>query len=238
MAERIPLVLLPGMVSDGAYWQALIGNLSDLAEPTVVTFGVLDDFGAMAETVLARAPPLFALAGHSMGGRVAQEVYRRAPERILKIALLATDFREPESEIARQQEARERGDMLALAADQGMEVYARAWLRELLAPQTLQNPALVDAMVAMIARHSVEELAAHTLAGLRRGDYSDVLAAIDAPALILAGDSDPLRPVSTHREMAEQIRDSRLVIIERCGHMLSMEQPDAVSQAMREWLRS
>ncbi|HEY4114239.1 MAG TPA: alpha/beta hydrolase [Rhizomicrobium sp.] len=236
MAERIPLVLLPGMVSDAAYWQAQIENLSDIVEATVVAFGALDHFGAMAEMVLAQAPARFALAGHSMGGRVVQDVYRRAPERVLKLALLATDYRRPASESARQKEVREREEMLALAAEQGMEAFARGWLIGLLAPQTAQHPDLVETMVAMIARHSVRELTAHTLAALRRPDCTAVIDAIDVPTLILAGEFDPLRPVSVHQEMAERIRNSRLVVIERSGHMLAMEQPRAVTQIMREWL--
>jgi pimeloyl-ACP methyl ester carboxylesterase len=236
MAERIPLVLLPGMVSDAAYWQAQIENLSDIAEATVVAFGALDRFGAMAEMVLAQAPARFALAGHSMGGRVVQDVYRRAPERVLKLALLATDYRGPASESARQKEVRQREEMLALAAEQGMEAFARGWLIGLLAPQTAQHPDLVETMVAMIARHSVQDLAAHTLAALHRPDYTAVLDAIDVPTLVLAGDCDLLRPVSVHREMAQRIHNNRLVIVENCGHMLAMEQPDAVSQALREWM--
>lgn len=236
MTGRTPMVLLPGMVSDAAYWQAQIEDLSKIAEPMVIAFGALNDFGAMADAVLAQAPPRFALAGHSMGGRVAQEVYRRVPRRILKLALLATDYREPASESAREGEARQREEMLRLARERGMEAFARAWLQDLLAPQTTSSA--VQPMVAMIARHSLEELAAHTLAGLRRGDYSDVLDTIDVPTIILAGDSDPLRPVSIHREMAQRIRDSRLVIIEQCGHMLAMERPGAVNRALREWLLS
>jgi pimeloyl-ACP methyl ester carboxylesterase len=236
MADRVPLVLLPGMVSDSAYWQAQIENLSDIAELIVVSFGALDDFGAMADAVLARAPARFALAGHSMGGRVAQEVVRRAPERVLKLALLATDYRGPESEEARRKEARERDEMLTLAAEQGMAAFARKWLSGLLAPQTLKNAGLVETMVDMIARRSVQELEAHTLAALRRRDYSAVLGTIEVPALVLAGESDPLRPVSVHKEMAALIRNSRFMVVEHSGHMLATEQPDAVAQAMREWL--
>jgi len=236
MMDRVPLVLLPGMVSDAAYWQAQAETLSGIATPAIVEFGMLDDFGAMAERVLAQAPERFALAGHSMGGRVAQEVYRRAPERISKMALLATDYRGHISEDARRQEAEARDEMLALAARSGMEVFARSWLHGLLAPESLAQAPLVETIVTMIARHPPQELAAHTLAGLRRRDYADVLGLIDVPVLILAGAVDSLRSPAVHREMANLIRDSRLVVVPDCGHMLAMEQPEAVNRAMREWL--
>ena len=155
---------------------------------------------------------------------------------MLKLALLATDYRCPPSEAAHREEERQRNEMLALAAEQGMETFARKWLDGLVAPEA--DAGVVEAMVEMIARHSVQELAAHTLAALRRPDYTDVLDAVDVPALILAGDSDFLRPKSIHREMAQRIRNSRLVIVEKCGHMLAMEWLDAVSGAMREWLLS
>ena len=201
----------------------------------MIGFGTLDSFESMADAVLAQAPPRFALAGHSMGGRVAQEVYRKAPDRVVKLALLATDYRGHVSDAARAAEEARRDAMLAKVDAEGMETFARGWVKMVVAPANLGNTALVDDVVAMMARHSRDVLAAQTLAGLTRPDYTDMLARISVPTLVAPGDMDTLRPVAVHQEMAARIPGSRLVVIEISGHMVAMEQPAQVTAAMRDW---
>lgn len=236
MDTKVRLLLLPGMICDASFWRAQIKDLSDIAVPQVVEFGALANFEAMADKVLSEAPERFALAGHSMGGRVAQEVYRKAPDRVLRLALLATDYRGHESPEARAAEAARRNGMLAKVKSEGMEGFARDWVDMVVAPANMKNTALVADVVAMMARQTPESLAAHTLAGLDRPDYTDMLARVAVPTLIVAGDADALRPVLVHQEMAARIQGSRLVVIEGCGHMVAMEQPARVTAVMREWL--
>jgi pimeloyl-ACP methyl ester carboxylesterase len=190
----------------------------------------------MADKVLSEAPERFALAGHSMGGRVAQEVYRKAPERVLKLALLATDYRGHVSEEARAAEEARRTGMLAKVKAEGMESFAQGWVKMVVAPANMQNASLAGDVVAMMARQAPAVLAAHTLAGLVRPDYADMLPRISVPTLIAPGDADALRPVSVHQEMAARVPNSRLVVIEGSGHMVAMERPEAVTAAMRDWL--
>lgn len=231
-----PLLLLPGMICDAAFWRAQIKDLSDVAAPRVVEFGPLESFETMADKVLSEAPPRFALAGHSMGGRVAQEVYRKAPERVLKLALLATDYRGHVSEEARAAEEARRNGMLARVKAEGMESFAKGWVKMVVSPANLEDAALVDDVVAMMARQTPEILAAHTFAGLARPDYTDMLPRISVPTLIAPGEADTLRPVSVHQEMTARVPNSSLVVIEGSGHMVAMENPKAVSGAMRNWL--
>ena len=236
MPENPHLLLLPGMVCDQAFWRAQVEALARICEPRVVDFGRLDTFDDMAEAVLAQAPERFALVGHSMGGRVALEIMRRAPERVLKLVLAATDYRGHESPAAQAAEAARREALLAKATAEGMEGFARMWVSQILPAHRLADAPLVAEVVAMMARHPVEVLAAQTHAALVREDQSDLLPGIACPTLLLAGDEDALRPVEIHRQMAERIPGSRLTLIERCGHMVAMERPDAVTSALRDWL--
>jgi pimeloyl-ACP methyl ester carboxylesterase len=230
------LVLLPGMLCDAAFWRAQSRALADICAPQVQSFGLLDGFDAMAEAVLAGAPQRFALAGHSMGGRVALEVYRRAPERVSHLMLLATDYRGHAGEEARAAEAARRDAILARIDADGMHGFARAWVEQVVARENLSDATLVRDIVEMMARHDRAVCAAQALAGLTRRDQADVLAQVRCPTLVCAGGQDALRPVAVHREMAARIAASRLVVVERSAHMVAMERPDEVAVAMRDWL--
>ena len=230
------LLLLPGMLCDEAFWRAQVEGLADLCTPRVMSYGLADSIGKMAEHVLGEAPALFALAGHSMGGRVALEMVKRAPERVLRLGLFCTDYRSHESDAARAEETFARERLMAHASEHGMASLARLWFTGLIAPEQVGNQKLLDEMTAMGATHSPEQFAAEVRAGLSREDQSELLAAIPCPVLVCAGEKDPLRPAGLHAEMAAQIPDARLVVIPGAGHMVAMECPDALTAAMRSWL--
>ncbi|HKD22077.1 MAG TPA: alpha/beta hydrolase [Rhizomicrobium sp.] len=231
-----PLLLLPGMLCDDAFWAAQVRDLADVCAPRVIANEVLDSFEKMAARVLALAPERFALAGHSMGGRVALEVYRQAPERVTKLALLATDFRGVANADERAVEVAQRQAWLEIAREDGMEAFAKVWLKQVVAPDNLSDRSLVAAITAMTARQPIALLEAQTLAALVRADYAAMLPRIACPTLLCAGEADTWRPVSLHEEMAALIPASRLVVMAGSGHMLAMEQPEAVTNAMRQWL--
>lgn len=227
------LVLLPGMLCDAASWRAQLDAFQDAR---VSSFGVLDDFDAMAEAVLTDAPQRFALAGHSMGGRVALEVVRRAPERVLKLALVATDYRGHPDDASARAEAARRNAILARIAGEGMRGFAQGWATQVIAPANLGDTHLVSDVVEMMSRHAPEVAAAQTLAGLKRRDQADVLAAIRCPTLVCAGQEDALRPVAVHRDMAARVVGGELVVVDGAAHMVAMERPAIVTAAMRRWL--
>jgi pimeloyl-ACP methyl ester carboxylesterase len=238
MSQTLSLLLLPGMLCDGASWKAQVEGLADICNPRVVSYGLADSVGAMAEVVLAGAPEMFALAGHSMGGRVALEVYRRAPQRVARLALLCTDYRGHVSEEARNQEFANGEGLKALARSEGMDAVARRITGIALPPDRNTDEPLVAAVTAMIARFTPAHLAAHLHAGLTRPDFTDLLPSIGCPTLICAGEKDVMRPVQVHRDMAAKIPFSRLMIIQGGGHMIAMEYPQQVTAAMRSWLQS
>jgi pimeloyl-ACP methyl ester carboxylesterase len=230
------LVLLPGLMCDSAAWTHQIAALSDIAECTVMDWGTLDSLTGMAEQVLEMASPRFALAGHSMGGRVAMEVYRRAPERVTHIALFDTNYVPLAPGEAGEKEARGRRELLDLARSQGMRVMSRKWLEGMIPPYRQTDAALVEEIIAMFERKSPDLFERQMRALLNRPDAGPVLGQIRCPALVLTGMDDAWSPPRKHQEMAAMIPGATLVLVEKCGHMSTMERPDEVSRAMLEWL--
>lgn len=232
-----PLVLLPGLLCDQAVWQGQIDTLSDVAACTCMDWGRLDSILAMAERVLRLAPQEFSLAGHSMGGRVAFQVARLAPQRVKRLALFNTGADAKPAGEAGANEERKRRELLEISRTQGMRAFAMAWLPPMMKPGRMADKALVDSIVAMLERKTPEVYEMQMLALLGRPDARPVLPAIKCPTLLLTGREDSWSPPARHQEMAAAIPNSRVVIVPDSGHMAPMEQPAAVAQAMREWLQ-
>jgi uncharacterized protein (TIGR02246 family) len=231
------LVLIPGLLCDEFVWSGQREALSAHARVWVPDHGSLDSLTEMALAVLRDAPAeRFAMAGHSMGGRVALEVFRLAPHRVQRLALLDTGWL-PRSAGAQGEE--ERASRLALldnARRLGMRAMGRQWARGMVHPAAIDTPVFAS-ILDMIERKSPEVFAAQIRALLARPDASEQLAAIDCPTLVLCGREDSWSPLSQHLQMAAIIRGARLSIIEDSGHMSTLEQPQAVSAALVEWLR-
>jgi pimeloyl-ACP methyl ester carboxylesterase len=234
--ERPHLVLLPGLVCDAAVWQPQVDALSAVAHCHVVDHGARNSLQAMAEHVLATPPAArFALAGHSMGGRVAFEVMRIAPQRVSHLALLDTSYHPLPDGDAGAAEKAGRLALLATARAEGMRAMGRAWAVPMVHRQHVGTP-VFDAVLDMIERCTPAVFEAQIHALLNRPDVTPRLAAITCPTLLLCGREDGWSPPWRHEFMHAAIAGSRLVVIDHCGHMSTMEQPDAVSRAMLEWL--
>jgi pimeloyl-ACP methyl ester carboxylesterase len=232
------LVLLPGLMCDAAAWAPQVQALSPGWQCHVPHYGSLSSLQAMAEQVLATAPAeQFALAGHSMGGRVAFEVMRLAAHRVTHLALLDTATHPLAPGEAGKAERAGRMTLLAQARSEGMRAMAQAWARPMLHPSRVDTP-LFDEVVGMIERSNTEVFAAQINALLNRPDALPGLARVRVPTLVLCGREDHWSPVSRHEVMHQAIAGSTLVVVEQCGHMSTMEQPDAVVRAMRAWLKA
>jgi pimeloyl-ACP methyl ester carboxylesterase len=230
------LLLLPGLMCDASVWAPQVQALSGQAQCVVPDWGLTNSLTAMAQQVLDQAPTTqFALAGHSMGGRVALEVLRLAPERVSRVALMDTGTHPLAAGEAGEKERAGRMALLAQAQTQGMRPMGRQWLRGMVHPQVLETP-LFESMLDMIERSSPAQFAAQIQALLGRPDAAPQLAAIQCPTLVLTGRQDLWSPPEQHERIARAIPGAELVIIEDSAHMVMLEQPQAVNAALKTWL--
>jgi pimeloyl-ACP methyl ester carboxylesterase len=235
---KTDLLLLPGLLCDGAVFEPMLPALSAHAQCRVPEYHDERSLAAMADRALRDAPERFALLGHSMGGRVALEILRAAPQRVERVALLDTGYQPRAQGEAGARERAERLALLELARAEGMRAMGWRWLQRMVHPDRLEDGPLIDAILDMVARRNVVEYAAQVQALLARPDARDVLAAIAVPALVLCGQDDAWSPLARHEEMAARIAGAQLAVIERCGHMCTMEQPEAVAESVIAWLES
>jgi pimeloyl-ACP methyl ester carboxylesterase len=233
-----PLILIPGLLCDDAVWASQSAALADLADVRVANNGEVDSLGALAESIIARAPPRFAIAGHSMGGRIALEVARRVPERLIGSALLDTGYEGLAPGEAGEREAAGRYALLEKARRDGMRAMARTWVQGMVYPPRLNDPALIEPILDMFERRAPDSYALQIKALLTRPDAGSVLPTIQCPTLVLCGREDAWAPPTRHEVMAKMIRHSTLEVIPECGHMSPMERPQAVNRAFRRWLES
>jgi pimeloyl-ACP methyl ester carboxylesterase len=232
MINRPSLVLIPGLLCDATLWRAQIEDLADMAQPWVADVTRDDSIAAMAQRVLAEAPPgRFTLTGLSMGGYVAQAIMRVAPDRVARLALLDTSARADTAE----QSARRRG-LIELAEKGEFQGVTPRLLPVFLHPDRLSDKPLTDAVMAMTARVGKDAFLRQQRAIIGRIDNRPNLPAISCPTLVLCGREDQLTPLAGHEEIASLIPGARLEVIEECGHLSTMERPWEVSVALRQWL--
>ena len=225
----IPLVLVPGLACDGGLWAAQINGLADIADIRIADTLSDESIPAIARRILATAPDSFALAGLSMGGYVALEVMRQAPERVTRLALLDTSARADTPE----QTAGRRAAVAAIGT-QDYAVLARQSLPGLVAADA--SDAVRDAVVAMTVRVGPEIYIRQQGFVPLRPDSRDLLPTITVPTLVVVGDRDTLTPPPLAGEMRDLIPHATLVVIPGAGHLSTMEQPEAVTAALRAWL--
>ncbi len=226
-----PLFLLCGLLCDEAVWSDVPRRLADVADVHVVSFGGMSSIGAMAERVLAVAPPRFAVAGHSMGGRVALEIWRRAPERVTALGLLNTGVHP-----TRDAEYESRGLLVRLARTHGMAALAAEWLPPMMGASPERVAQVMPTLAAMVERSTPESFAGQIEALLQRPDARPILPTINVPTLLLSGTNDTWSSLSQHADMQRSVPHATLVEIAGAGHMSPIERPDAVARALRGWL--
>lgn len=230
------LLLLPGLMCDRTVWEPQMNALSPAWHVIVPDYEFADSLEAMAEHVLALAPDTFALAGHSMGGRVALEVMRRAPERVNRLALLDTGYKGLAPGDAGETEIDGRMRLLRMALTQGMRAMGTQWLQGMVHPDRRQDSQLCDTILDMIANKAPDLFARQIRALIQRPDGTEVLTRIHCPTTFICGRQDGWSPLARHYEMAQLVPGSRVEPIEDSGHMSTLEQPDALTAALQRWL--
>ncbi|MBO9465638.1 alpha/beta fold hydrolase [Tropicibacter sp. R15_0] len=229
----IPLVLLPGMMCDARLFGPQINALSGRAPLMTSPMGGYDSMSALAQGVLRHAPPHFAMAGLSMGGILAMEVLRLAPERVAGIALIDTN------PLAEKDEVKARRAPQITAAESGE---LRRVMREEMKPNYLTDgpnrEAILDLCMAMAMDLGPRVFVNQSKALRDRLDQTETLRAFAGPALVLCGRDDALCPVSRHELMHDLMPHSTFEIIEDAGHLPTLEQPEQTTVALSRWLEA
>ena len=228
---KTPLVLLPGLLCDGALWGHQSETLADIADVRVADLSQDDSIRAMAKRVLEGAPDSFALAGLSMGGYVAQDIMRIAPQRVSRLALLDTNYlADGPEQIAR------RKSLIELSQHGQFKGVTPRLLPLLVSERHLANKTITDTVLGMAERIGQNAFVRQQTAIMGRPDGTDDLERIQCPTLVLCGREDTLTPPDLHAKMASMIPGATYVAVEDAGHLAPLEQPQAVSAVMRYWL--
>jgi len=231
MTAKTNLVLVPGLLCTRALWAPQVDALGDIAEIMIADHTRHDSMAAIARSILATAPERFALAGLSMGGYISYEIVRQAPERVTKLALLDTGSRADAPE-----RAAARRELMAFAEREGIRKAQAQLMPVLINKARLADKPLVETIERMGADTGVEAFKRQQAAIMSRPDNRPFLPSIRCPTLVLVGREDALTPVELSQEIAAGIAGAGLEIVPDCGHLSTMERPEAVNRALRAWL--
>lgn len=231
-AASLPVLLIPGLGCTARLYTEQMPALWTFGPLTVADHRRADSMDGIARQILADAPPRFALAGLSMGGYIALAIMRLAPERVARLALLDTGSRGDAPEAAERRKA-----SIAMA-----QAGRLAEINDMLWPLLVHKDRQGDTALRKIAGDMTIEAGAASFARqqtaiLTRPDSRPGLPSIKCPTLVLVGDGDALTPPHLSEEMAALIPGSKLVTVPNCGHLSTLERPEAVTQALVEWMR-
>lgn len=227
------MILIPGLLCDAALWGPQVEGLSELADFWIPDLRAQPSTGEMADAILELAPfSQFVLAGLSMGGYVAFEIMRRAPERVTRLALLDTRAGPDTPE-----ESERRRELIRLAqTERGFTPVTNRMLPLLVHASRIHDAPLVKVIRDMAERTGIDGFVRQQTAIINRTDSRPGLKDIRVPTLVLCGREDAITPLRLHQEMAKEIRGAMLVVIEECGHLSTLERPEPVNRALRDWL--
>jgi len=232
-SANLPIVLVPGLNCSARLYGEQIPALWQFGPVTVADHTRDDSMTAIARRILSAAPPRFALAGLSMGGYVAFEIMRQAPARVAKLALLDTG---PGAETPLQTDGRR--PRIEMAKTGRFAEVPDGQFPQLVHRDRRGDEALKNLVGVMAAETGAEAFLRQMQAVMGRADSRSTLATIACPTLVLVGDGDELTPPPLAKEIAAGIAGSRLVVVPDCGHLSTLERPQAVTKALVEWMEA
>ena len=228
-----PIVMIPGLLCSAELYTSQMAALWPFGPVTVASTLSGTTMPEIAANILRDAPPRFALVGLSMGGYVALEIMRQAPERISKLALLDTSARPDTPEQTEQ-----RRSLLVQAKGGDFKELLSQVMAMLPHPARRDDQHLLEVNVRMGLTVGLDGFQRQTEAIIGRADSRPYLSEITVPTLVLVGDRDPITPPFLSEEIVAAIPNSSLVVIPECGHSSALEQPEAVNRALVTWLEA
>lgn len=228
-----PLIFLPGMMCDARLFGPQIETLSSVLPVMTFPLSQHDSVVAMAADILGNAPPHFALAGLSMGGIVAMEVLRQAPDRVARLALLDTN---PLAELP-EVKARRGPQMEAVRSGRLQQVMREEMKPNYLAESSRQGR-ILDLCMEMAVDLGPDVFLRQSLALMNRPDQRAVLSSYRGQTLVLCGREDGLCPIERHQLMDDLLPNSTLKIVDGAGHLPTLEQPNETTEALSSWLEN
>lgn len=231
MSDALPVVLVPGLACSPRVFAAQLPALWQHGPVTVASPLRDSTMAGIAKRILDGAPPRFALAGHSMGGYVCLEIWRQAPERVARLALLNTYSRPDPTELAEH-----RRRWIADVQQGGYRATLERMFADAVHPRLANDAALKQLILDMGDEVGPDAFVRQVEAIMTRADARPLLASISCPTLVLTSDSDRSVPNQASFAMAEAIPGAKLVIIPECGHLPSLEKPEALTAALLDWL--
>lgn len=232
MKDDLPLVLVPGLLSDATTWKEQIAHFGSRYE-LIVPQQHIDEptIAEMAETILSVLPSRFALVGWSMGGYISFEMMRRAPDRISRLALVSTSARADAPEAAE-----ERRESVRTAHEQSPSV---AWRQKMglsfHRPERLA-PDVVAALERMTDKLGAARYESQQEAIIARADSRDLLPGITCPTIVICGTHDSRTPPLTSWEIASAVGGAELHLLAECGHCSPIEDPGTVNALLGAWM--
>ncbi|MDE0111800.1 MAG: alpha/beta hydrolase [Albidovulum sp.] len=228
-----PLVLLPGHMCDARVFLPQIAALSPRVSVFAASIGRGDTIPEIARLLLRDAPPKFSLAGLSMGGIVAMEILRSAPERVARVAFLDTNCRSESPPIAKIREQRirrvESGELAEVVRDEMKPSYLAAGER---------RGAVLQIVMEMALELGPDVFVRQSRALQARADYSETLALTQVPSIVICGSDDRLCPLSCHCEIADLLSGAKLAVVDGAGHLPTLEKPERVTELLVEWMEN
>jgi pimeloyl-ACP methyl ester carboxylesterase len=223
------LLFLPGLACDARIYAPQLAAFPD--SRAVDGYGTANTLQQMARIALDQAPESFDLFGHSMGGRVALEVYRLAPERVRRLALVSTGVHS-----LREGEVTKRAALQAIGWNDGYESLIDTWLPPMVAEANRAKPDIYGLLRQMNLEAGQQVFDAQIHALVNRPEMESLLPQIACPTLVMTGELDTWSPPAQHAAIAAAIPNSELAIVPGAGHMIQLEAPDAVNAAIARWL--
>jgi len=229
---KAPIVLLPGMMLDGRMWQDQWKELGEHASLYLGDVTSSETIPCIARDVLLPAPDCFHVVAFSLGAIVALELWRQAPKRIISLVLIGLNPRsDPE----------ERRTVRLAQMQRAIDGELEALMQEVFLPRYFAGdtppPGLTETVLDMALRLGPDVFCRQTRAQLTRPDSLDTLTTINVPTLAICGSDDRITAVSQHESIRERLSGAKLEVIAGAGHMVTMEQPKAVTETLKDFFR-